>query len=154
MLEFHIPYYALRPEPVFKDGRMLHSERLRKSTILPLGREKDPCLTYHEAKISFLVRGSDDSFVESQCYVDTYHGSEKWKSRYPTMNASRGLDPASSGANSLNRPIWNPRQFWLVVLARRIDQATMEWRNTMEIFDGQRMKNCVNASTTIYTYVC
>lgn len=62
------------------------------------------------------------------------------KSTYLIPEEDGGHDPASGGAYRLDFPFWNPRDYWLVVLASRIDQATMEWRNLLQNYD-QRLEH-------------
>jgi hypothetical protein len=141
-MEFHFPYYALREGVPAKDRRMLRGERLRRSEILPLAQHRHTdCFTYHEAQTSFLVTGVDEFFSTSYCFVDTYFGSEKMKSTYLEALNGIGLDPAS--CRPLIFPYWNPREYFLAVLATRIGQATMEWRNLIRVFD-RRMKYYVS----------
>jgi hypothetical protein len=64
------------------------------------------------------------------------------KSTYLTALNGEGLDPASGGAKTLEFPFWNPRDYWLIILAQRIDQVTMEWRDLMRRFD-QRLEHYV-----------
>lgn len=154
VLEFHLPYYALREGVTTSDSRILHGKRLRTSTSLPLGRKKlTEALTYHKAKISCLITGVDDFLWTSYCFVDTYFGSEHMKSVYLKSLNGKGLDPATGGAMNLDHPFWNPRDYWLTILSQRIDQATMEWRNLLLTFD-QRLEHYVSHPSlfTVHIY--
>lgn len=143
-MEFHIPYYAVRHGSIAIDGRMLHSERLRRSTILPLSRgEHIENFTYHEVKISGLITGVDDYLWTSYTFCDTYFGqSENLKSSYLKWNNNEGLDPATGGSRTLKNPYWNPRDYFLSTVAKRIGQVVKEWRNLVVIFD-HRMQHYV-----------
>lgn len=52
-------------------------------------------------------------------------------------------DAPSGGGVPYNMPIWNPREYFLLVLCRRMGQATLEWQNLVETLD-QRLKDLVN----------
>jgi hypothetical protein len=87
-------------------------------------------------KSSFLATGYDDFFWTSYTLVDTYHGgSEKFKSTYLTAFGGKGLDPATGGGQTLEFPYWNPREYFLAAGARRLNQATKEWRDLLQAFD-------------------
>lgn len=51
-------------------------------------------------------------------------------------------DAPSGQFASYKQPIWNPREYFLLVLCRRMDQATLEWQNLVETLD-QRLKDLV-----------
>ena len=135
VMEFHIPYLALRDKGSAKDQRSGPAGRLRHSSDIPVrhvGEAADA--TYHEAQISFLLLGSDEWFWTAYCFVDTYFGSEYSCEEY--LNATSGppatalsLDPPTGGEKLLDDPIWNPRGYFLAVLARRMDQVSKEWSN-------------------------
>jgi hypothetical protein len=155
-MEFHIPYFALRD---VKNGRQLRDKRtlfgkpLRKSKPLPLARNgRNRGLMYHEAKMSCKVIGIDDFFWTSYYLDDCYFGSEKMKSTYLSTVDSEGLDPASGGARTLKYPFWNPREYFLKVLARRMGQATREYRNLILAFDC-RMRTYVRFDVLVF-YIC
>jgi hypothetical protein len=134
MLEFHIPYLALRDKGSPEDSRRGPGRSLRRSDYLP-AREIDdePDFMYHEAQISFLLFGPDEWFWTAYCFVDTYFGSEYTTEEYlnattgPPVNASVPLDAPTGGAKFLNEPVWNPREYFLLVLARRMEQVSKEW---------------------------
>ncbi|KAF2428812.1 hypothetical protein EJ08DRAFT_311624 [Tothia fuscella] len=147
VMEFHLPYYALRKCPQVKDKRYLHGEPLRKTARLPLagpGYMED--YSIHQCQTSVLITGVDDFFFTSYTFVDSYHGSEQKKATYfDTLNGG-GVDPASG--RSLEWPFWNPREYFLVVFAVRLGQATLEWRNLICRFD-RRMK-CYKESISCF----
>ncbi|KAF2088867.1 hypothetical protein K490DRAFT_38141, partial [Saccharata proteae CBS 121410] len=108
----------------------------RKSRPLPLGPFDNPSSEthhYYEANLSFLVFGVDEWFWTSYCCVDTYFGSEPYK--YTYFGGSLPTDPASGGRLALDRPAWNPRQYFLAVLTQRMLQITQEWGALINAFD-------------------
>lgn len=137
MLEFHIPFFSLRQGYGSQDSRRLRNQPFRKSRQLPLpctneGREDHDY--FHEAQISFLLLGMDEWVWTAYCCVDTYFGSEPDHRTYHNGFSRedrqyQGRDAPTGGAKVLDFPIWNPREYFLTVLARRMMQATREWTN-------------------------
>ncbi|KAF2842153.1 hypothetical protein M501DRAFT_1028917 [Patellaria atrata CBS 101060] len=131
-LEFHIPYFALRRGAHNEDRRRFRNGLLRKSRPLPLARNEDERNEmYHEAQTSFLVTGVDEWLWTSYCFVDTFYGSEPDERTY----IDGGIDPASGGSIWVEFPIWNPRQYYLMVFARRMMQSTREWGALINVFE-------------------
>ena len=149
--QFHMPFFALRkrsPQQIHTDKRFLQGRRLRASRKLPLARnnaqEQD---YYHEAHISFLVAGVDEWFWTAYCCVDTYFGSEPENRTY--LDGRYGSDPATGGSRWLKFPIWNPREYFLFVLARRITQATREWSALIDAFEERMVAHVGSAHLLI-----
>lgn len=142
VFEFHIPFFSLRRGPGVRDLRSLQDQTFRKSSRLPLPRndrkiEEQDC--FHEAQVSMLLHGVDEWVWTAYCCVDTYFGSEPDHRTYydgfiDDHGNSYGFDAPSGGLKELNFPTWNPREYFLMVLARRMMQATREWTNLVLIF--------------------
>lgn len=79
-----------------------------------------------------MIVGVDEWFWTAYCLVDTYFGSE---SEYRDYLDKKALDPCSGGAKPLRFPVWNPREYFLLVLSRRIKQATREWTEVIRTFN-------------------
>jgi hypothetical protein len=115
---------------------MLDGKPLRASRKLPLARNQQENLDfYHEALVSFLVAGVDEWVWTAECYVDTYFGSEPENSTY--LEGEYGSDPATGGFTWLRYPVWNPREYFLIVLARRVMQVKSEWSALITEFDNR-----------------
>ncbi|KAF2137333.1 uncharacterized protein K452DRAFT_236025, partial [Aplosporella prunicola CBS 121167] len=109
------------------------------SRKLPLARNHGEDQDYyHECQLSLLVTGVDEWFWTGYCLVDTYYGSEEEWSTY--FEGDDSSEPATGGASTLQYPIWNPREYFLAVLARRMAQATLEWRVLVTAFK-ERMED-------------
>ena len=122
-MEFHLPYYALRRGTSIKaDARGLR--RSGKIFCRILGSYEH----LHEAQISVLVTGVDEWFWTAYCFADTYFGSEE-SIQYYHKNE---LDALSGGEKSARSPVWNPREYFLSILSRRLKQVTKEWSNVIE----------------------
>ncbi|OCK86435.1 hypothetical protein K432DRAFT_284700 [Lepidopterella palustris CBS 459.81] len=120
------------------DKRKLGRRSLRAFRKLPLARDKaEEEYYYYEAHTSFLVTGVDEWFWTLYCCVDTYFGSEPEYRTY--LDGQYGSDPATGGFLWLKFPRWNPREYFLVVLSRRMMQATREWRALIDAFE-ERME--------------
>ena len=95
----------------------------------PLAESKREA-SYHQSKTSFLVTGIDEWLWTAYCFVDNFYGADT----YSKDCVDSRLDPASGGSLWLDQPVWNPRQYFLVVLSRRIKQATWEWQALVDCF--------------------
>ncbi len=124
-MEFHLPYYALRksPKPI-SDSRALR----RSGKFVPSRQILHEYEQIHEAQISLLVAGIDEWYWTAYCCVDRYFGSEETIQFYLDQN----LDAPIGGAGRPTEfPVWNPREYFLMVLSRRIRQVTREWSNVV-----------------------
>ena len=140
VLEFHIPFLAVREQSDLHDGRLL-----RKSYDLPewldTGR---PTAKFHESQLSLLVYGPDEWLWTAYCFVDTFYGSEVSPEEYLTAHEG-AADAPSGGEILLEDPIWNPREYFLFVLARRMRQVEREWSNLVA---------AINARLSTYVRQC
>jgi hypothetical protein len=136
MMEFHIPFCALRSSET-KIQQETGRRPFRRSRNLPLPRDQSSAeqdCAYHEAQISFLLTGIDEWFWMSYCLVDTYFGSGLERANY--LDEDNLIDPASSSI-WLMYPTWNPREYFLRVLNRRMMQATGEWTTLIKTFEDR-----------------
>jgi hypothetical protein len=128
----HITFCALR-DGERKPDVNTRGTRLREVSKLPLDEygypSKDDTEEYfYEATTSICVIGVDEWVWSVYCCVDTYFGEENW-TEY--LNTSPGVkdetDAPSGGWIRQINPYWNPREYFLIVLHRRMIQATTEW---------------------------
>ncbi|KAI9763551.1 MAG: hypothetical protein M1839_006377 [Geoglossum umbratile] len=128
-MEFHLSYFALRKgNPRACDPRGMRRRICRSLLFAPKYPllSDDECI--HEVQTSFLVTGVDEWFWTAYCCTETYFGETKDTAQgYFTA----GLDPSSGGASLLKYPVWNPREYFLGVLRRRIKQAMKEWSSVV-----------------------
>ena len=100
--------------------------------------ELDP--HYHEAQTSFLITGVDEWHWTAYCCVDTYFDNDMEPSWYHEENE----DPAMGGnGRDTFQPVWNPREYFLIVFSKRMRQATCEWKNITNFLNHE-----------LDTYVC
>lgn len=94
----------------------------------------------HEAQISFLVAGIDEWYWTAYCCVDKYFGSEETIQSY----LDKQLDAPIGGYGRLTEfPVWNPREYFLIVLSRRIRQVTREWSSLVVTLE-ERLQSYVS----------
>ena len=126
-LEFHLSYYALRSHTC----KVQDSRELRRSG--PLFPDSNPNEFLHEAQISFVIIGLDEWVWTAYCLTETYFGSEESIEYY----YRRGYDAPSGGAKPMHYPIWNPREYFLFILASRIRQSRQEWFNAVRTLEAR-----------------
>ena len=120
-MEFHLPYYALRLNKTpRKDAR-----GLRRCGEFATNHQNSGVTEYiYEAQISVLVTGIDEWFWTACCCIDTYFDAE---------NTMRSYYESSHDAFIGGRerpgwlPVWNPRDYFLLILSHRFRQVTKEW---------------------------
>lgn len=127
-MEFHLPYYALRRGAMTDaDSRGLR----RCGRFNPIGTNTGDPEYLYEAHISVLVTGPDEWFWTALCCVETYFDSRESCQRY----YDQGFDAPTGAAQPMEFPVWNPRQYYLLILSRRMGQITKEWANIVNTFD-------------------
>jgi len=135
VLEFHLPYLALRPAGNRKDDR--DRRRRHKLPTRDEARMRGAAQRweYHEAQISLLLVGPDEWFWTAYCLVDTFFGSEKSVVDY--LGSDPPLDPSGGGTIFVNEPIWSPREYFLKILSARLEQVSQEWSDLGAAIDAQ-----------------
>ena len=129
-LEFHLPYYALRQDTALQAD----SRGLRRSGHFipsPGGPQKPEYL--YEAQLSLLITGVDEWFWTAYCCAETYFGSEVSLQYY----SDNQLDALTGGEKTMSFPVWNPREYFLSILSRRLKQVTKEWGNVVEALQAR-----------------
>ncbi|SLM40775.1 hypothetical protein LPUS_11624 [Lasallia pustulata] len=126
VIEFHLPYYALRSST----ARLKDPRRLRRCGKFIPSRDAPGALEYlYEAQISFLIIGVDEWYWTAYCLADTYFGSEETIQSYN----DRQLDGFTTQSREF--PVWNPRQYALLVMSRRMKQVAKEWTNVINTLE-------------------
>jgi hypothetical protein len=121
--EFHIPYFALRKRSQVTPRN--YAQRRTGNFAFSKSDSDEENEYFHEAQISVILMGIDEWVWTLICLVDTYFKSdEDIKS-----DRSSERDAPSGGGSRYALPVWNPREYFLLVLSRRIAQVTMEWGN-------------------------
>ena len=145
MLEFHLPCFVLRrsrsPEPDTRPFVRAKTKFLRQHGKLPglLSDPLDPSTVefLYEIQISLLLTGWDEWCWTAHCWVDAYFGSVESIRTYD--------DNELDGPTGRDRdvPEWNPRGWFLLVLAYRFKKITKEWAAMVGTMDA-RLQAYVN----------
>ena len=131
-----------------EDSRLIGGKRLRNTEPLPLRNHSSDGedLYYHEAQTSSLSWGADEWFWTELCLVDTYFGSEEHLKTYFTgCQEGDGLDPPCGGRFPMISPRFDPREYFLLKLKFRTEQAVTEYSALIETFN-KRMDEYVRCS--------
>ncbi|KIY03609.1 uncharacterized protein Z520_00300 [Fonsecaea multimorphosa CBS 102226] len=118
-MEFHLPYCALRRNTVSPDPRKLR----RSYPMLPYYDQAQDQLSYHDAQVSVLITGVDEWYWTAYCCVDTFSQEPESPNAYIEWND----DGPSGGGRDEIYPVWNPREYFLLMLSRRCKQVAGEW---------------------------
>ena len=130
IMEFHLSYCALRTGKSSWDNRGLRgAQSMVPFYIEPPEPSQPPHeqLFYHDVQISFLMTGVDEWYWTAYCCVDTLSEDTENPQTYDDI----GADGPSGGARQ-GYPVWNPREYFLLVLSRRWKQVTREWETMIE----------------------
>lgn len=85
----------------------------------------------YEAQQSLIILGVDDFFWTAYFCGDSY-----FTGRNPVHgHLDDKTDGPAGGLRQCNRPIWDPRYYFLVVLSTRINQVTMEWTALVQFME-------------------
>jgi hypothetical protein len=77
-----------------------------------------------------LVVGLDSHFWTAYCFADAHFSDSDLNK--PTGTLFRdGDDPICRGKYLVEKPIWDPREYFLIALASQIDKVTEDWSNVV-----------------------
>jgi hypothetical protein len=96
------------------------------------GKKDEEKAYIHEAQISIMVTGLDDWYWTAYCFVDVYFKSPGHRESVEYYSDTN-RDPLSGGKTSTvrDKPTWLPREYFLQLLAYRIEQVKQEWANAV-----------------------
>jgi hypothetical protein len=162
-LAFHLPYYVWRDSK----NKCACEDPRRDENARPLRKTRDvsfldwtntrPSSFLYEAQISCLVAGTDESRWIAYGFVDTYfeavdEGKETVQSYdedgQDEDDEGMCADPLTYGTCAADKPIWNPREYFLVVLQTRLRQVKSEWQNVVAKMQGS-VREYVSLITSI-----
>lgn len=146
-LVFHLPYHVLRTSKKAK------KDHRRNSKDHPLRHSRDVSFLewngtgassfLYQAQISCLVAGTDESKWIAYGFVDSYfeaedNGRETVQQYHDSNVDDEGLhtDPLTAGFLEAEKPIWDPRVYFLAVLQIRITHIKNEWQNLILKLEG------------------
>ena len=106
-------------------------------------------LYFYEAQISSLSVGPDEWFWTEYFLVETYFGSEKNLHHYlENCTLGEGRDPPLGGKIRMEDPCYDPREYWVRKVDRRVFQVTREYTALIDTFD-ERMEAYVGDSLSL-----
>ncbi|KAJ0416422.1 hypothetical protein BJY00DRAFT_234757 [Aspergillus carlsbadensis] len=134
--EFHIPYFALRRSSAGMETFKSHTNRrtgeFQASFSLCAGCERE---FFHEAQVSVLLVGIDEWVWTLYCLVETHFSETGPENVEHYIQPGGNWDAPSGEGSSYSRPVWNPREYFLLVLSRRLRQVRFEWANLVETLE-------------------
>jgi hypothetical protein len=135
-LHFHMPFYALRkclPAPCIKDD--VYIKPLRDWRNLSFMASS---LGIHESHMAFTVCGVADRRWVAYAFRDTDYDEDREMDEsdfnYDGVVADQIAADVFRPVDA-NRPIWNPREYYLMIVSRQLDQIVGEWAKLIRIFE-------------------
>lgn len=140
MLEFHLPFIVWQ-EQARQDGRKKADKKplrnlwplsfLSKSHGSNCEVDQNTHGFLHDAQFSFVVTGHNNSTWTAWALADTYFYDEENGENNKDMLAfydgvDKEFDPLVR--KGVDTPIWDPREYFLVVLRTRLKQIVKKWR--------------------------
>ena len=115
---------------------------------MPINQGRPQSEYLYEAQISLLITGVDEWFWTTYFCAETHFGSEESIQYYHENK----LDALTGGEKSLLYPVWNPREYYLSILSRRLKQVTKEWSTVVEsLEDRLRIHVCGYSYNSAFT---
>lgn len=142
-LEFHLSYFAFRLRPQLEatsQGSPNIKAPLRwiDLSFLEIQTPKANTERHHglyEAHISVVICGSDAECWTAYAFDDgDFDGENLYDAIYPYKGIH--ADPiASDGDVDAERPIWDPREYFLTVVAARMARVAEEWEALVRLIE-------------------
>ena len=134
-MEFHVPYFILTTSPPREDHAHIgvHSKPPRHRVDLSFLQIKNATPQDQkiygilEAHMSFVICGVDDRRWSGYAFVDTESDGDDWVDRDCHYEGWHE-DPITLGEQNANRPIWNPREYFLRIVQFRMVQVLENWK--------------------------
>jgi hypothetical protein len=89
----------------------------------------------YESQISVMVSGIDNWVWTAYCFVDVYFKGDTHteKVEHYSSDAINRMEPHSCGKHAADRPVWDPRKYFLRALSARMEQVREEWENSVSL---------------------
>jgi hypothetical protein len=134
-LQFHMPFYALRerpPTPCTKDD--VSTKPLRNWTDVSFLADS---LGIHESHIAFTICGVADRRWVAYAFSDTDYDENKEMDEFQFDYNGMFADQIAGDARDVdaNKPIWNPREYYLMIMSIRLSQIVGEWAKLIRKFE-------------------
>lgn len=171
-LEFHLPYFVWRNEAQQDRRKRADGSALRSTKDLSfLTKPNQSGTSYqnrasylHEAQSSCAVTGYNNNIWTACSLTDTYYHSSQdsddnedmlpyyandaddTEETDETEDTEEKWDPLTIGMCDANKPPWDPREYFLLILNRRLEQAKEEWLNIVHNLQ-EKLESYVSAHT-------
>jgi hypothetical protein len=129
-LELHLPYFALRQSTRPTSSHLGNKRQCIDLSFLTTrsnGRPSQLRYKIFDAQISFVISGWEDSRWVAWSFIDNYFSEEELLDidGYPYKGFVE--DPIAKGQLDQNKPLVNPREYFLMILKVRSEQVLQEW---------------------------
>ncbi|KAK5200226.1 hypothetical protein LTR96_008691 [Exophiala xenobiotica] len=135
-LSFHIPGLLCRPSQTTDHRRFKNGEPLRRRNDISFLNWEDglPAEFLYENQVSCVIAGLHEHNWVAYCFVDTYFdgGNERRETvaEYHKDKVSEdgmNTDPLTYGTCDADKPLWDPRKYFLTVYLHRTTPVIREW---------------------------
>lgn len=150
-LRFHVPYYALRgalpnelPKEHMKDGVFTKPSRRYEDVSFLTKTRPTPsagaCLGLHQSHISITICGVANRRWTAYAFSDADYdgGKELPEDDFASEGA---ISDHIAGDNDVdaNCPIFSPREYFLMVVSRRLKKVVDEWKYLVHEFENGKL---------------
>jgi hypothetical protein len=135
-LSFHLPGLLCRPSHTTDHRRFENGEPLRRrNDISFLNWEVGlPAEFLYESQVSCVIAGLHEHNWVAYCFVDTYFdGRNEWRETVAEYHKDKisedgmNADPLTYGTCDADKPLWDPRKYFLAVYLHRTTPVIREW---------------------------
>ena len=126
--------------PLRRSEEVMYLPMQEYTSLAPSSRDPDELPEFiYESQVPVMVTGIDDWVWAAYCFVDVYfkvkegehHTEQVEYYSNPGVLPRDQKDPHSCGKHQANRPIWNPREYFLRAFSARMEQVREEWDNSV-----------------------
>ncbi|KAF0324800.1 hypothetical protein GQ607_007971 [Colletotrichum asianum] len=150
-LEFHLPFFALREQLRVPDDNRKRPDGspCRKTLDLSfltgiINSTGSTNVSYylHEAQTSLLIVGNNNTVWTAYLFTDTYHNGRPGETNHedlsffqqPLEENELFYDPLTMGQHDANVPIWDPREYFCLIVRIRLGLIKEEWAYIFSFF--------------------
>jgi hypothetical protein len=139
-LDIHLPFFAMRTQKVHPKRMNIkpHREWVDLSfvaQVLPETANID-VLGLYPAQISFTICGTNNKQYIAYGFEDAEFDEDREFGEDEFSLDGFHADQMTKGEEDANRPIWDPREYYLLVLKHRVRQVREEWERVVLTLDG------------------
>ncbi|KAJ9607223.1 hypothetical protein H2200_008295 [Cladophialophora chaetospira] len=139
-LAFHLPFFVcrthtLKVEDHRRDAGGVPLRNSQDISFLNRWHQQESPTFLYEAHITCVISGIDDWTWVAYCFADTYFDGEDGQIEFEPQCFDHfeidgpSFDPLTLGNLDANAPIWNPREYFLLVFSHRLLEVKKEWHD-------------------------